>query len=1204
MCLFRKNSGKNIQAGGDVYIGDVKKETVINFNYKPCNDLQAQSDEDKLRVQLDDLLEKTWKAHRSYKLMQTDDIDHRLFPNIQNYRQFEAKGKRKDCKTESPVWEIIRESWKESKNRTIVIKGAGGIGKTVTLFSLINIDKNLIPAPAVYVPMFELVTPEKCIIDLSDYFKSASDIYKETGEKICELAKKPWVKGPSLLILLDGFNEVPGDYRWPVLSMLQKWQIRNPGAQLIAVSRHMDNLDLEKHMGEGTIAITLSALSKQDVGAYLAGFEGENIHVPEPDAEVWNTIVYPLFLNLYVKAEKLREQQTWMNYPLKVFDASGPGSLIWNFLQREMLRENDEKWILRCTIACEYVAPTLAYHMLQNDDYTIGKSELISQVNKSVAEITFEKMPNHISATLCQWNNLHLGSSLSFSLKEINWTEFILRELGLLVPHGVQSQTPNMSGEEPRFEFLHQSFRDCLAGVYLINKAETMLREQTQELPDEWQKGQHPLALDYAAELMDSSSVENLWETNRLSQRYTQGSSQNHVATYTLLELLKRRRPIPNHINFSEMDLSGLSLTRYLGRGEINLNLFHDPQLSYLTKIDASTFESEGHTGSISCIDVFSDGRIVSGSEDCTLRVWDSTTGQCLKKLKHHHKAITCVKALKNGKVLSGSKDNAVWLSDPTSCSAEPILKDLHFIPVCITMLSDELAAIAENELAVWIYDVTGNAPVKHIKAVPPHYSIIAVFPDGKIVAKPITGEVEVFDLFIRTPSYQLKAEGHLHEVTCAITLNNGLIVTGSNDKRIRIWDTTGKCLKTMLAGSQSISCLAALPDDRIVVGSHDTSLWMLDLNDNVKPRIISGHKSKINCLAVLQDKRIVSGSSDRSLLVWNSSLRNCLHSIDTPTLFVNCMTTLKNGRLISSSTDNSLRVWDVNMHCAQSIIVHGSLVTCLETLSESRVACGMADGRCCIWNIDLNQIEPIKKLHEKGITSLHRFPDGRILSTSHDKTIRIWDSKIEKCLSFWKGHQRAVTCACILSNSVIVSGSNDTTLILWEASPTGEYKRLCALKGHKGRITCIVNLPEQIVASGSDTGEIRIWDLKTNKRLPGFSNSAGVTGMRALSDDCIVSSSIDKTLRIMNIKQHRQLEKLLGHDAGVKCITVNSDNKIISGSYDGTIRFWEQGSPTHLARIQLTEIPVSNMNLSRAVLSPDMIPLLMQNGATINNTE
>ena len=127
---------------------------------------KAEQNKRELREKLDELLLNTWKSHRSYKLMQTDDIDRKQFPGVKEITQFESLGKRKNEETESPVWTIIRESWKETKNRPVMIEGKGGIGKTVTLFSLINMDKASIPAPAVYVPMFELVDDSGDIINL------------------------------------------------------------------------------------------------------------------------------------------------------------------------------------------------------------------------------------------------------------------------------------------------------------------------------------------------------------------------------------------------------------------------------------------------------------------------------------------------------------------------------------------------------------------------------------------------------------------------------------------------------------------------------------------------------------------------------------------------------------------------------------------------------------------------------------------------------------------------------------------------------------------------------------------------------------------------------------------------------------------------------------------------------------------------------
>jgi WD40 repeat protein len=57
----------------------------------------------------------------------------------------------------------------------------------------------------------------------------------------------------------------------------------------------------------------------------------------------------------------------------------------------------------------------------------------------------------------------------------------------------------------------------------------------------------------------------------------------------------------------------------------------------------------------------------VSGSDDETLRVWDSASGACLRVLDGHTSVVSSVCALGDGRIVSGSWDNTLRVWDPVT---------------------------------------------------------------------------------------------------------------------------------------------------------------------------------------------------------------------------------------------------------------------------------------------------------------------------------------------------------------------------------------------------------------------------------------------------------------------------------------------------------------------------------------------------------
>ena len=91
------------------------------------------------------------------------------------------------------------------------------------------------------------------------------------------------------------------------------------------------------------------------------------------------------------------------------------------------------------------------------------------------------------------------------------------------------------------------------------------------------------------------------------------------------------------------------------------------------------------------CVAVMSNGHVVSGSGDRTVMVWDASSGECLKTLRGHTGSVRrrrpvkqsvdrsstqqraqvwCVVALSNDRVVSGSWDNTlkVWDASTGRC--------------------------------------------------------------------------------------------------------------------------------------------------------------------------------------------------------------------------------------------------------------------------------------------------------------------------------------------------------------------------------------------------------------------------------------------------------------------------------------------------------------------------------------------------------
>ncbi len=543
----------------------------------------------------------------------------------------------------------------------------------------------------------------------------------------------------------------------------------------------------------------------------------------------------------------------------------------------------------------------------------------------------------------------------------------------------------------------------------------------------------------------------------------------------------------------------------------------------------------EGHSDSVSGCAFSPDGkRIVSASQDNTLKVWDAETGELLRTLEgHSHFVSGCAFSLDGNRIVSASYDRTLKVWDAETGELLRTLEG-HSSSVKGCAFSPDgnriVSASEDNTLKVW--DAETGKLLRTLEGHSNSVSDCAFSPDGKcIVSASQDNTLKVWDA--ETGELLRTLEEHSSSARdCAFSPDGKRIASASYDRTLKVWDAeTGKLLRTLEGHSFSVNGCAFSPDGKCIVSaSEDNTLKVWDAETGELLRTLKGHSFLVNGCAFSPDgKRIVSASSDHTLKVWGAEARELLRTLEGHSSSVKgCAFSPDGKRIVSASSDHTLKVWDAET---------GELLRTLEGHSSSVNGCAFS-------------------------------PDGkRIVSASLDNPLKVWDAETGELLRTLKGHSFFVNgCAFSPDGKRIVSASSDYTLKVWDAE-TGELLR--TLESHLSFVNdCAFSPDGKCIVSASLDNTLKVWDAETGellRTLEGHSfSTAGSSfsvGGCAFSHDSkrIVSASNDSTLKVWNAETGELLRTLKGHSSSVNGCAFSHDSKcIVSASQDNTLKVWD----------------------------------------------
>lgn len=627
----------------------------------------------------------------------------------------------------------------------------------------------------------------------------------------------------------------------------------------------------------------------------------------------------------------------------------------------------------------------------------------------------------------------------------------------------------------------------------------------------------------------------------------------------------------------------------------------------------------KGHAGAVWRAVVSPDGqRMLTASDDHTMRLWDIASGEELWAFPHGH-AVYDVAFSPDGKqALSCGASTEVRLWDLESRREVRRFKG-HTDGVTSALFSadGQQAISAGRDRTIRVWHIASGQELRQLLGHPGAVQYLTLSADGsRLLSGSSDTSVRLWNLADGKPLQSF--EGHTDTVRNAVFVGDDRVLSGSLDKTVRLWDIgTGKvALRHGGPEMQGVNWVASSSDGRLTLAAGAVPrdlqvsglfpIWVWDRDQPGTFQLLEGHTGPVNSLAISPGgKYVLSTSSDKTIRMWRLEASRPVESKADP---AQTLPAIKNVRRLTQHFgpirdivflpdgkralsaagfyDAVMRLWNVEtgkeIRRLDYTASQSGLPTALAISADGKSALsGHEGGNITLWDVETGAPLYRDQARDDGKHSIRAVAiaaDGRLLAT--DISVKVFTRNEQDSwgnsgasIGFW---QEGIHCAAYSPDCSTVLLGTDTGRVALLDATTGDVIR--SMKGHDGAVLNVCFSPDgRQAASASTLGRIYLWDVPTGELLRTWEGHEGSVNCLQFTPagEHVVSGGADQTLRAWNVADGLQVALAKANAPVTNRLAISPDGRyVLSGGGE----YWSDAQRSYVAHddrsLHLWELP------------------------------